>query len=875
MDDEHEVLDWGNEDDDSKNPDSNRASNQQGMDDLEDAEDAVSLGEDEDEQDYYAYQQEEPSGIALAQGDGLPAEHHSNNGDEEPPSSSRGLRRDDSSTSQIFSSNSGSPRRRHHSSTGRRSPRRSQQPRITHALPPKPVVASVPFLHPSHPSIVEATAMSTKPSVATRASGRSESTKSKINGHAATTVSTTATGKASSAPMDPDPLPRNWELREASSGKGEWYYYNTRTHETTRQSGRTPTQPDPDLIDSRTAIVAPHANGLSYEDRHYRPGEAQNAVVSPTDERRGDRARDDSVDPRFNPHPELAFTPSPPPTRSRKQQRSLSPVTHGRDSRAPRERATRESTDADSSMQRDRDVLQFSKDTLRNHWSQDPVDLPPELNSHNQGSRRQPRSQDGPVYERPPYGGRPPQSTRNGSLRGRREHDQPRDDIEVREENRIQNRSAASTLSASSSHLLHLVSEHGHGSASTSPAEGDVVSAEACARKLGQDSAPSPPPHKRDNGTRDRDDGREPPPSREREQEAPALSAESSALPPQSQRKRERPTRFGQASASISPSIPSATRPQAAGVQIYPHVPMEEDDPFVPDDIRSPPKQELRTRGARGEQEEVTDSIVSRQGNSGDTGGPISSLYPGEGRQAKHRDLDWQYQSPSDQDFSEHAARYRQNAPSAHPPTGPRALPPFPLGADNETQHSYTAGGPPRRTERDPMRGGDRRSAVYPLPPVHTDTTMTVNTAEVPPPRPRKRGKSPIPMHLRNPEGRRDARGGRLGDFRRQASAQASGSNNVPIGNPRNMLGDGGLPGTPGFRNAGPPPPGMGGVNSRPVSLRGRGGAPQSRREFRTRRLTDLEGLKARDHIRVEGKEVLRFVDLELDMDGNFGSFSI
>lgn len=40
-------------------------------------------------------------------------------------------------------------------------------PPPTHALPPKPVVASMPFLHPSHPSLIEATAMSRGPPSAT------------------------------------------------------------------------------------------------------------------------------------------------------------------------------------------------------------------------------------------------------------------------------------------------------------------------------------------------------------------------------------------------------------------------------------------------------------------------------------------------------------------------------------------------------------------------------------------------------------------------------------------------------------------------------------------------------------------------------------
>lgn len=236
MEDENEVLDWGNEDDEQQHQELHRKSSAVDFDmrhsgDVDDAEDTVSLGEDEDEQDYYVHQQNSSNGASHSKESKLVSTPKSTSSVQQSQSTHE-LKREDSATSQRQSS-IGSPQR-NQNSTSQQSPQRSHSfstPRITHALPPKPVVANVPFLHPSHPSIVEATAMST------RTAGRSESNKTKVNGSSATTLSTTGAvgGKSSlSGAVDSDslPLPPGWEARRPRSGSGV-YFYNVATLEST------------------------------------------------------------------------------------------------------------------------------------------------------------------------------------------------------------------------------------------------------------------------------------------------------------------------------------------------------------------------------------------------------------------------------------------------------------------------------------------------------------------------------------------------------------------------------------------------------------------------------------------------------------------
>ncbi|KAG6917613.1 hypothetical protein DXG01_001844 [Tephrocybe rancida] len=561
MEEEHDILDWGGEDDESKNQDASRngaldARRTEG--DNDDVEDCVSLGDEEEEQEFYSYQQEDSNVAAVeAESSNADVAPPSTDADDEP-STSRSLQREDSSTSQILSSNAVTPRR--NSSAGRRSPQRALQPRITHALPPKPVVTNVPFLHPSHPSIVEATAMS----VATRTTGRSESSKTKVNGTSSTTISATGNGNAPTTADELEPLPRGWEAREARSGQGGTYYYNVRTQQSTwtrpsqdlsHFSRRQPIELE-HMTDAPTPV--PDLNGMTYNDRHYRPGGAD-GPTAPTST--NDRHHREDVDPRFNPRPDQAFTPSPDTSpRVRERERSPSPLpmlpsttSRGRDSRSSRapqsSRGGRQgNTDADSSTRRDRDIIPNSYPT-RDNWDQSNV---------YQESRHHSRHQYEMPFDPSSNESRPFMPPR--SARGRRDRDQS-----TREESRIQNMPDSRTR--------------------------------------------SPPPKKRDvrtrhiDGSRDRDydSNRTMPPSRGQEGYPASINGTAPtqfSIHPLPQHRRERPTRFGQSTSPMVPSSQLSVRPPAVEPQIYPHRPLEEDDPFVPDDIRSPPPHDQQRREA-------------------------------------------------------------------------------------------------------------------------------------------------------------------------------------------------------------------------------------------------------------------------------------
>jgi hypothetical protein len=169
------------------------------------------------------------------------------------------------------------------------SPGRSHLSKLTHALPPKPVVTSVPFVHPFHSHIIEARAMS-------RNTGRAEWEK-KTNGNISN----------DSHNDDVDKLPPDWEVRHPRSGGRGIYYYNVKTHKSTwtfpantlassptqekesdkttpaesanrdklQFEGATAAERTPTSRSSRfdpPLQAAPIA--LSYEDRHYRPSDS-------------------------------------------------------------------------------------------------------------------------------------------------------------------------------------------------------------------------------------------------------------------------------------------------------------------------------------------------------------------------------------------------------------------------------------------------------------------------------------------------------------------------------------------------------------------------------------------------------------------------
>lgn len=527
MEEENEQLDWGNEDDELQHQDLHRKSSAADFDrgelgDVDDAEDSVSLGDDEDEQGYYAYQQQDPNGgtDVLSYRDANPKSVSTPKSATFPTSQQNPQehKRESSTTSQKHSSTAGSPSRHQQAANQHTSPGpRSQaiSTRMTHALPPKPVVTNVPFLHPSHPSIVEATAMS-------RTVGRSESNKNKTNGASATISTSAGSGKpGSSGVVDPESLPLlpNWEVRHPRNGSRGVYYYNVETHESTWSrpvsssnstlslkeprgssarrrrassvsvTGRPPSplrsdhSVDPSLRSVRAPplpqlefdVTDPQESsqlentlslaGLSYEDRHYRPAGGDGIPAAP-DARRGDV---DLPDPRFNPNPRTAFTPPVSP-RVREHPRSLSPVPHvppqqrGRDLRSRGSQrsargARNANTNAEPSMQKDHDARPAPSISPGRHWIPAPRPLPVEhATNASQGSRRQQRHQGpykpdvDPTFELSAFQDSDRPTTRTGGVRSRnRDRDQPRVDSRERQ-NQSQSMPAPSTLSASSHH---------------------------------------------------------------------------------------------------------------------------------------------------------------------------------------------------------------------------------------------------------------------------------------------------------------------------------------------------------------------------------------------------------------------------------------
>ncbi|KZT66656.1 hypothetical protein DAEQUDRAFT_446205 [Daedalea quercina L-15889] len=293
MEDDAEVLDWGHEDDEQT---AQRAP--------EDAEDAVSLGGDEDDmQDYYAYQ---ASGQEAAQASTPVSNSHTTS---QPKRDSLGTKQSEAPPQEPDS-----PQLRRSQSVGK----------LTHALPPKPVVSVAPV----HPSPAQA---STLASAMVQRERRS-------NGH----------GKPTSNSHH-DTLPPDWELRQARSGAGEQYYYNIKTHESTwtrpvsgkssptkerdsgvsrGREGKSPSR-RADSLERRTGRreTKRSADDLSYEDRHYRPGAAAPAAVGSTgvSDRRDTRAAHSPVQAAFAEPYVAGRVPSPRALPERRRTRSLSP----------------------------------------------------------------------------------------------------------------------------------------------------------------------------------------------------------------------------------------------------------------------------------------------------------------------------------------------------------------------------------------------------------------------------------------------------------------------------------------------------------------------------------------------------------------------
>lgn len=324
MEEDSELLDWGNEDDEL-----GQFGNQQTgvVDGVEDAEDAVSLGGDEDDTEhYYAYQSAsnqdlQESSLPAPKASAVlppPQQQQNSHGNREPQRDHSGS----SNTPVLQSQNSPQqpPKRRSLSqSLGK----------MTHSLPPKPVSSTIPFMQPAHPSsIIEATAMSLHRD-------------KKSNG---------SIGKPISPGDAGDSLPPDWEAKHSRSGGGV-YYYNLKTHQSTwtrpvsgskspikdKDRGRTqtsesrpsirsgnnsPSRPSDQLKPSHSGEEPQvSSTALSYDDRHYRPGEAAQIanVVEKRREERFDSNKRSSTPPR-SPRMSPGLPPRPP-----------SPIGRGRD----------------------------------------------------------------------------------------------------------------------------------------------------------------------------------------------------------------------------------------------------------------------------------------------------------------------------------------------------------------------------------------------------------------------------------------------------------------------------------------------------------------------------------------------------------------
>lgn len=318
--------------------------------DPEEGEDAVSLGGDEDDmQHFYAYSSSEQD---PSKGQ-PPTPKSASISQSQPSSQKRDHQRDhqrDSSSQKPSSSQT--------QISDNNSIRRSQSlGKLTHALPPKPVLVAPAYIPPS-PAQTSTLASAMVP--------REKKTSSN--------------GK-SGASLDNDPLPPDWEVRYSRSGTRDKYFYNVKTHKSTwsqpgpvstgrsspsreRDSGTTQghdaRSPRHSGFDdtlradisekgssSRTGRRARPSSppnttsSLTYEDRHYRPAEASNSGDHVA--QGGRRELGDFYRPALHSDsPPVHRASSPRPYNERRRSRSLTPR---RDDHYP-ERATHRSGDS-------------------------------------------------------------------------------------------------------------------------------------------------------------------------------------------------------------------------------------------------------------------------------------------------------------------------------------------------------------------------------------------------------------------------------------------------------------------------------------------------------------------------------------------------
>ncbi len=286
--------------------------------DPDEAEDAVSLGGDDDEEVYPSYASASQDDFAKGQSNTYRQVSSSQQQQQTPSTNGRREQRENSSSQKP-------PSRKNDSSPLRRS---QSIGKLTHALPPKPAVAPPPFIH--SPPVQRGTLASSMIYRERRSNGQ---------------------GKPASSQDLSDYLPPDWEVRYPRNGGREAYYYNVRTHESTwtrpgpTSSGRSSPSKERDsdigggrisragMIDDSTLSIRreerrPNSPGgsLTYEDRHYRPGEQ----VSSNGPELGDDRRES-----YPPSPRVhARAMSPRGINDRLAARSVTPPARKRDSRS-------------------------------------------------------------------------------------------------------------------------------------------------------------------------------------------------------------------------------------------------------------------------------------------------------------------------------------------------------------------------------------------------------------------------------------------------------------------------------------------------------------------------------------------------------------
>lgn len=248
MADDMETLDWGNEEEEGRAMNGGRRN-------FVPEEDAVSLGGDE-EDEFLTHQSCLPQDEKTAHRSYTPSD----------PPEQKGCQV--SVKSQSHSPSMGTPAK--HEGQQRDLDTQANVPgpapstlpaKLVHALPRKPIATHVPSVHPSHPSIIEATAMASHFDRNKR-SGGGLKTRSFDNG---------------------DSLPPGWEIKWSRT-TNEHYYYNTRTEESTWTRPFSPNgYHSGDSRDRGLSVrndsIPPRVgrsgdDGMSYNDRHYRPGES-------------------------------------------------------------------------------------------------------------------------------------------------------------------------------------------------------------------------------------------------------------------------------------------------------------------------------------------------------------------------------------------------------------------------------------------------------------------------------------------------------------------------------------------------------------------------------------------------------------------------